>query len=81
MEKLITSTGKEFDCDYFVTIPSPQQAYIRVLNTPIDMVALVFSNPVETQKVQFGENQISGYTKLLAIIPEIDAYKVTLAKE
>lgn len=81
MEKLITSTGKAFDCDYFVTIPSPQQAYIRVVNSRIDTVALVFSDPAETQQICFGDTQISGYTKLVAVIPETGAYKVALAKE
>ena len=50
MEKLTTTTGKEFECDYFVTIPYPQQTYFRIKNTPIDTVAKVFSDSRETNE-------------------------------
>ena len=81
MEKLKTATGKEFNSDYLATIPVPAQAYIRILNTPLATVAAVFSNPAETVQLWHGEHYLAHYTHLVAIVPEVDAVKVVLAKE
>ncbi len=81
MDKLKTAIGKEFECDYFVTIPYPQQTYFRIKNTPIDTVAKVFSDSRETNEIVCGDYTIKNYTKLIVIIPEGDAIKVCLAKE
>lgn len=81
MDKIKTATGKEFDCDYLATIPTPAQMFFRVLNTPLATVATVFNNSNETVQLWFGENYIAHYTHLVAIVPEADAVKVVLAKE
>lgn len=81
MNKVITATGKEFDSDYFVILSYPQQAYFRILNTPIDIVAKVFSDPDETAELRCGDYYIKSYTKLVVIIPENNAIKVAVAKE
>lgn len=80
MDKVKTATGKEFDSDYIATIPFPAQAYIRVLNTPLATVAAVFGNPEETKQLWHGEYYLAHYTNLVAIVPEVDAVKVVLAK-
>lgn len=81
MEKIKTSTGKEFDSDYVAVIPFPAQAYIRVLNSSLASVATVFSNPEEIVLLQVGQTKLENYTHLVALVPEGDAVKVVLAKE
>lgn len=81
MDKIITATGRQFNCDYLAAIPSPAQAYIRILNTPLATVATVFSDPFETAQLWRGEHYLANYTHLVAIVPEGDAVKVVLAKE
>ena len=80
IEKIWTATEKTYDCDYCVTIPNPEQAYIRILNTPISTVASVFSDENETAYMTYCGETLSGYTKLIAIMPEDDAVKVMLAR-
>lgn len=80
MDKVKTATGKEFDSDYIATIPIPAQAYIRILNASLATVAAVFGNPQETVQLWHGQYYLAGYTTLVAIVPEMDAVKVVLAK-
>lgn len=80
MEKVKTATGREFDSDYIATIPIPAQAYIRICDTPLATVAAVFGDPKETVQLWHGEIYLAHYTQLVAIIPEVDAVKVVLAK-
>ena len=81
MEKLMTATGKEFDCDYFNPFPPVGQTNLRVLNTDLVTVATVFADPVETVELHCGNQCASQYTKLVAIVPEGDAIRVVLGKE
>ena len=81
MEKLRTATGKEFDCDYFNPFPPVGQLNLRVLNTPLATVATVFSNPNETVQFWCESQYASGYTRLVAIVPEGNAIRVVLGKE
>lgn len=81
MEILKTATGKTFDSDYIAVIPTPAQAYIRILNTSLADVATIFSNPAETIQLWHGNYYLAGYTHLVAIVPEPGAVKVVLAKE
>jgi len=80
MDKIKTATGKEYNCDFFSVIPVPEQAYIRVLNASLTTVATVFGDPRETVQLWYGEHYIANYTKLVAIVPEMDAVRVVLAK-
>ena len=81
MEKLKTATGKEFDCDYFNPFPPVGQLNLRVLNVSLTDVATVFGNPSETVQLWCGELYATHYTKLVAIVPEMDAVRVVLGKE
>lgn len=81
MEKLKTATGKEFNCDYFNPFPPVGQINLRVLNTALATVAAVFSNPTETVQMWWNGQYAAQYTKLVAIVPEMDAVRVVLAKE
>ena len=85
MDKLKTATGKEFDCDYFNPFPEAGQINIRVLEKPLVYVADVFSNKEETIQLYYGSKMNvhyeSGYTKLIAIVPESNAIRVVLGKE
>lgn len=81
MDILKTATGKEFDCDYFNPFPPVGQVNLRVLNTPLAIVATVFSNPNETAQLWCDEQYAAQYTKLVAIVPEGNAIRVVLGKE
>lgn len=81
MEKVKTSTGKEFDCDSFSMIEDPVRLYIRIHNVPIATVAAVFSDPRETVQLYYGDIYVSQFTKLLGIIPEGGIIRVNLTKE
>lgn len=81
MEQLKTATGKIFRSDYLAVIPNPSQAYIRIMGESLATVATVFGNSSETVQMWHGDTYLSGYTHLIAIIPEGDAVKVALGKE
>lgn len=81
MDKVRTATGKTFDSDYIATIPSPARAFIRIANEPLATVASVFGDRNETVSIQHGAHLLTRYTRLVAIIPEMDAVKVVLDKE
>lgn len=81
MEQLKTATGKQFDCDYFNPFPATSQCNLRVLNAPLATVAAVFGDPAETVQLWCGGAYASGYTHLVAIVPEGDAARVVLGKE
>lgn len=81
MEKVKTTTGKEFDCESFSLIENPDRLYIRISNAPISTVAAVFSDPRETVQLYYGGLYVSQHTKLLAIIPENGMIRVNLTKE
>lgn len=81
MEQIKTATGKALQSDYIAVIPSPKQAYIRIIGSSLTQVAEIFSNPAETVQLWHGETYLAGYTRLVAIIPEAGAIKVALEKE
>lgn len=79
-ERVLTHSGKQFDCDYLSTIPTPPRMYIRICNAQIANIAVVFSDTSETDLITYGDVVIEGYTQLIAIIPEGDVIRVVLAK-
>lgn len=81
MEILKTAKGQEFSCDYISTIRRPPQAYIRVLNASMAEIATVFSDKTHIAQLICGNTVLDRYTRLVAIIPEMDAVKVVLEKE
>lgn len=81
MEKLVTATGKEFDCDYFNPFAPARQVNIRIRNAPITKVAEMFSNPAETVSLTVDGQKLNNHTKLVAIVPEGNAIRVVLERE
>lgn len=81
MEKLITATKKEFECDYFNPFPPAGQVNLRVLSVSLVEVATVFGNPAETVQMWYGDQYLAHHTKVIAIVPEVDAVRVVLGKE
>ena len=81
MEKVITATGKRFDCDYFNPFAPAAQVNIRVLGASLVEVASVFGNPAETMQLWWEQQYLANHTKLIAIVPEGDAVRVVLGKE
>lgn len=81
MEKLTTATGKTFNCDYFNPFPPAGQVNLRVLNASLVEVASVFGDPSETVQLWCGDQYLAHHTKVVAIVPEVDAVRVVLGKE
>ena len=81
MEKVTTATGKQFDCDYFNPFPPAGQVNIRVLGVSLVQAATVFSDPVETVQLWYEKQYLAHYTRVIAIVPEMDAIRVVLGKE
>lgn len=82
MSKIVTATGKEFECDYLTKIDSPAMVFLRILNNPISVVATVFSDPAETMQLHYENVYLAQYTKLVSLFPEEGtAIKITLSKE
>lgn len=81
MDQLKTATGRTFNCDYFNPFPPAGQVNIRILNTSLADVATVFSNHSETVQMWCGDQYLANHTKVVAIVPEIDAIRVVLGKE
>lgn len=81
MEKLKTATGKEFDCDFAVSIPAPAQLFVCIHNAPLVDVAQVFSNPAETVQLWHGDQYFAQYTRLVAISPDGNMTQISLSRE
>lgn len=81
MSDLITATGKVFECDYFNPCPQVGQLNLRILNTSLANVVAVFSDKRETVALTYENQYAAMYTKLVAIVPEMDAVRVVLGKE
>lgn len=81
MDKVYTSTGKAFDCDYVTEIPSPSQIHVRIQNTSIADIASVFSNRSETRIIKHGGSEYRGFTNIVAIVPEGVFVRVVLSRK
>ena len=47
MFTITTATGKQFDSDYAVASPYNDGAYVRIINSDMETVERVFSDPSE----------------------------------
>lgn len=81
MGRMTTATGKTFDCEYFNFFAPAERLYVRVQNSSLVEVASVFGNPAETVQLYYGKEYRAHYTRVIAIVPEGDAIRVTLGKE
>ena len=81
MEILKTATGKTFNCDYFNPFPPAGQVNLRILGSSLVEVASVFGNASETIQLWCGNQYLAGHTKVVAIVPEVDAIRVVLGRE
>lgn len=81
MDQVKTATGKLYNCDYFNPFPPSRQLNLRVLGVPLTTVASVFSNKAETVQLWCDQQYASGYSNLIAIVPEGDAIRIVLGKE
>lgn len=81
MEQLTTATGKTYKCDYFNPFPPAGQVNLRILSASLTEVAAVFGDPAETVQLWCGGQYLAHHTKVVAIVPEMDAIRVVLGKE
>lgn len=81
MDKVKTATGKEFDCDFFSSIPEPPRLYLNIVNTTFSRVAEVFFNSAETVQLWCGQYYFAQFTRLVSISPDNGSVQVALAKE
>lgn len=76
-----TANGKEFKTDYFNPSSSLGRLTMRILESSMAEVAVVFADPAETVKLTHAGRTVEGYTKLIYISPEGDNIRVALRKE
>lgn len=81
METVITAKGTEFKTDMVAENLSPARLYIRIVQASMAEVASAFSDKAEIVAIQYGDRILSGYTRLVAIVPEGNAIKVILGRE
>lgn len=81
MEELITASGKKYQSDFLVTLPSPELAYIRIIGVSLEEVSAVFSDPDEISRIQYGDTVLEGYTEFLYRAIEDDAIRVVLGRK
>ena len=81
MNKLITATGKEIECDYFNPFPTLDQVFFRVIGLTLVESVNIFANPNETVALKWGKEYVAYHTKVINITPEGDAIRITLGKE
>ena len=81
MDELATSTGKKFKCDYFNVYPQGNQINLRIIGESLIRVVTVFSDREESMQLWCGPQYASGYTTVIAIVPEGNAIRVVLGKE
>lgn len=77
---VITATGKEFPSDYFVEHSPSKSLYFRVIETDLETATRVFSDPEETESIEYGSSKYEDFTNLDFISDEGDAIKVRLIK-
>lgn len=81
MEKVITATGKQFDCDSFNIFRERDRVYIHVYGLSLVKAAEIFGNPAETVQLWHGGQYVANHTKVIAIGPAGDAVRISLGKE
>lgn len=75
-----TATGKEFQTDYFVPHEPSKSLYIRIIDSDINTVREIFTEPEETSLLTYNEREFTGYTQMMGIEQESEALKVRLKK-
>ena len=78
MEEIITATGKIFKVDMVCSIP--QYVYIRIVDSDMQTIRSVFSDPNETIIIQYGDYALLNYVRLGYAQYENGAIKVRLDK-
>lgn len=81
MEKLITATKREIDCDYMTVNSLQSTVYIQVSNISLAEVATIFGNPAETVQLWFCNMYLAHFTRLESIMPGPNAIRIVLGKE
>lgn len=81
MDKIRTATGLELNCSSFAMLEDMGLLYIRVSGVSLLRVTQIFSDPRETIQLWYGNQYVSQYTKLDAIIPEGRVIRICLRKE
>ena len=80
MDTVITATGKQFETDYFSSIPNPKLIYFRVLYSDIVTVAGIVANPEEMATIDYAGNIFTN-CELVSISIEENAIKVNASYE
>lgn len=75
MITITTATGKKFDSDYAVQVPTTTLAFIRIVNSNMDVVSRVFSDETEFPIVEYPQLRSA-----LDFIDEQTGIKIILTK-
>jgi hypothetical protein len=76
-----TTNGIIYNSDFVSVIDNPNRLYIRIINSNLQDIAITFGNKEELSTIYYEDLCFTGYTKLIALVPEGDAIRVILTKE
>lgn len=79
MDYITTASGKQVNVSTVSSIPNPQMLYIRAVGLSIAQAAAIFGDPVETQKITYGNVLFTGY-HLDALVNEGTMIRVNLRR-
>lgn len=75
-----TTSGKEYPCTFFSTIPQMGIAYIAVSGMTWGEASLLFQNEEEMAHLTYAGQSVDGYTHLDYIMQEPYGLKAQLSK-
>lgn len=81
MNVIKTTNGITYDSDYVSVIENPDRLYIRIINSNLQNIATTFGTKEELSTIYYEDLYFTGYTKLIALVPEGEAIRVVLTKE
>ena len=81
MNTFKTSSGAEYPCELFATIPTMGVAYIGVPSKHFTWASAsaLFSNEEEMAHLEYAGNKVDGYTHLDYIVMESYGFKAQLS--
>lgn len=75
-----TSSGKEYSCPFFSTIPNMAMAFVGIDGVTFMEAAAIFSNEKEMEHLEYCGNKVDGYSRLEYVMQESYGYKACLTK-
>ncbi len=80
MDTLEMATGRILAVEYVATIPEPPRAYVLLSDSTLVEAAQIFGDSAETELMIYADHRLEGYTRLIALSPQNEGIRVSLAR-